>query len=57
MLSSQKISGRGGEQRYRHLFEHIPVCIFIANVKVIPPTIAEANQRAELVYGYATSTW
>ena len=41
-----------GEQRYRHLFQHAPICIFAIDLTVCPATIAEVNQRAELVYGY-----
>ncbi len=48
-------SSVGGEQRYRHLFDNIPVCIFVADVKAIPATVVEANRRAELVYGYANA--
>ena len=43
------------EQRYRRLFEHIPICIFVANLTENPPTILEANRRAELVYGYTAN--
>ncbi len=41
-----------GEQRYRHLFEHAPICIFVIDLTVSPATILEVNRRAELVYGY-----
>jgi PAS domain S-box-containing protein len=41
-----------GEQRYRHLFEHAPLCIFVIDLTVSPPTIQEINRQAELVYGY-----
>jgi PAS domain S-box-containing protein len=44
-----------GEQRHRHLFEHMPICIFIADLTVTPATILEANRRAELVYGYTAA--
>ena len=43
---------QAGEQRYRHLFEHAPICIFIVDVIVSPATILEVNRWAELVYGY-----
>ena len=43
---------QANEQRYRHLFEHTPICIFVVDLAAIPATILEANQRAELVYGY-----
>jgi PAS domain S-box-containing protein len=41
------------ERWYRHLFEHMPICILIADVTEVPMTILEANRRAELVYGFA----
>ena len=41
-----------GEQRYRHLFEHAPICILVIDLTVSPATIREANRRAELIYGY-----
>ena len=41
-----------GGQRYRHLFKHAPICIFIIDLTASQATILEANQRAELVYGY-----
>lgn len=40
-----------GEPRYRRLFEHLPVCILVADLTVTPAVILEANRRAELVYG------
>lgn len=47
--------GQAGEERYRHLFEHVPVCIFVANLAVTPVTVLEVNRRAELVYGYTAA--
>jgi PAS domain S-box-containing protein len=44
-----------GEQRYRHLFEHMPICIFLVNLTVTPATVLEANRRAELIYGYTAA--
>jgi two-component system sensor histidine kinase DegS len=41
-----------GEQRYRHLFENAPICIFVIDLTVDPVTIREVNRRAELLYGY-----
>ena len=41
-----------GEQRYRHLFKHAPICIFVIDLNVSPVTILEVNKRAELIYGY-----
>ena len=46
------IANQSGEQRYRHLFEHAPICIFVINLSVSPAAILEVNRRAELVYGY-----
>ncbi|MBK8048095.1 MAG: PAS domain S-box protein [Anaerolineales bacterium] len=43
------------EQRYRDLFELLPLCIFVVDAKVIPATFVDANQRAELVYGYSNA--
>ncbi|MCX6032460.1 MAG: PAS domain-containing sensor histidine kinase [Chloroflexi bacterium] len=48
-------ANRASEQSYRHLFEHMPVCIFVADLAVTPVTILEANRRAELVYGYTAA--
>ena len=45
-------AGQTGGQRYRHLFEHAPVCIIVADLTTVPATILEVNRRAELVYGY-----
>jgi len=41
-----------GEQRYRHLFDHAPICIFVIDLTMSPVTILEVNRRAELIYGY-----
>ncbi len=43
------------DQRYRHLFEHAPICIFVIDLNTTPATILEANRRAELVFGYSTT--
>lgn len=48
-------AGQAGEQRYRHLFEHVPICFFVADLSETPPSIVEANRRAELVYGYTAA--
>ena len=56
MTTSQSENAvRAGEQRYRHLFEHMPVCIFVADVTATPAIILEANRRAELAYGYTAA--
>ncbi|HZY42312.1 MAG TPA: PAS domain S-box protein, partial [Anaerolineae bacterium] len=49
------VTSQAGEQRYRHLFEHMPVCIFISDLTVTPATILEVNRRTELVYGYTAA--
>jgi len=52
-VSSQSNSARrAGEQRYRRLFESVPICIFVADLTAGSVTILEANRRAGLVYGY-----
>lgn len=43
---------QAGEQRYRHLFESVPIGIFVADLTEAPATILQVNRRAELVYGY-----
>jgi PAS domain S-box-containing protein len=48
-------ASRASEQRYRHLFESVPICIFVADLAVTPATILEVNRRAELVYGYTAA--
>lgn len=56
MVTSESDSAsQAGEQRYRHLFEHMPICIFVADLTVTPATILETNRRAELVYGYTAA--
>jgi PAS domain S-box-containing protein len=53
MVTNQADSAsQTGEQRYRHLFEHAPICIFVIDLTESPATILEVNRRAELVYGY-----
>jgi PAS domain S-box-containing protein len=44
-----------GEQRYRRLFEHVPICVFVADLTTTPMRIVEVNRRAELVYGYSAA--
>lgn len=51
-MNPAKAGATDGEQRYRHLFEHMPICIFVADLTVTPAALLEANRRAELVYGY-----
>ena len=46
---------QASEQRYRHLFENMPVCIMVADLTTMPVRILEVNRRAELVYGYTAA--
>jgi PAS domain S-box-containing protein len=56
MVTNQANSmSQAGEQRYRRLFEFMPICIFIADLTVTPPIILEVNRRTELVYGYTAA--
>lgn len=48
-------TSQASEQRYRHLFEHVPICIFVADLTANPVNIVEVNRRMELVYGYPAS--
>ena len=48
--------GQTDDQRYRHLFEHVPICIFLIDLTASPAVILEANHRAILVYGYPADT-
>jgi len=41
--------------KLRHLFEHVPVCILVADLTVTPAVILEINRRAGLVYGYTAA--
>jgi PAS domain S-box-containing protein len=50
-----EIDNQADGQRYRHLFEHAPICIFVIDARVPPATILEVNRRAELVYGYSNA--
>ncbi|MFO7633322.1 MAG: PAS domain-containing sensor histidine kinase [Caldilinea sp.] len=43
---------RVNEQRYRHLFEHAPICIMVVDLNAQAATILEVNRRAALVFGY-----
>ena len=46
---------QNGDRRYRQLFEHMPICIFVADLAVVPAVIIEVNRRTELVFGYAAA--
>jgi len=52
---SQPDFEQASEQRYLHLFENMPICIFIADLTVTPVVILEVNRRTELVYGYTAA--
>ncbi len=43
---------QASEQRYRHLFEILPICIFTINLTATPAIIMDGNRRAGLIYGY-----
>ncbi|MBI4788786.1 MAG: PAS domain S-box protein [Chloroflexi bacterium] len=45
-------TSQASEQRYRELFEHMPICLFVADLTVTPAVILDANRRTQLVYGY-----
>jgi PAS domain S-box-containing protein len=49
------VTNQSGEQRYRHLFENMPMCIFVSDLMVTPAIILEVNRRTELVYGYTAA--
>jgi PAS domain S-box-containing protein len=56
MVASQSDGvSQASEQRYRHLFKNLPICIFIVDLMVIPAVILEVNRQTELVYGYTAS--
>jgi PAS domain S-box-containing protein len=56
MAANQAASAsQTSERRYRHLFEHAPICIFVIDLSVNPATILEVNRRAKLVYGYTAA--
>lgn len=48
-------ASQAGEQRYRHLFDHMPICILVTDLTMAPVTIIEVNRRAELAYGYTSA--
>ena len=48
-------ASQASEQRYRHLFENVPVCIFVADLTATPVRILEVNRQTELVYGYTAA--
>lgn len=52
MTNQADIESQSGAKRYRHLFDHAPICIFVIDLAASPATILEVNQQAELVYGY-----
>ncbi|MGC1374637.1 MAG: PAS domain S-box protein, partial [Anaerolineales bacterium] len=52
MVDPTNSTSQFGEQRYRHLFKNLPICIFIVDLIVRPVIIIEVNRQTELVYGY-----
>ncbi|MEJ2555079.1 MAG: GAF domain-containing protein [Anaerolineae bacterium] len=52
-LQQAEASARANEQRFRHLFENAPLCIFEVDVSSTPAVIIAANRRAEAVYGWS----
>ncbi|MGB0386321.1 MAG: histidine kinase [Ardenticatenaceae bacterium] len=52
---AEKIA-QANEQRFRNLFEKVPLCLFALDISQRPAAIVEANPRAEAIYGYATET-
>jgi PAS domain S-box-containing protein len=56
MGTNQTINAsQASEQRYRHLFKNLPICIFVADLTVNPAIILEVNRQTELVYGYTAA--
>ncbi len=56
MVTNQSNStNQASEQRYRHLFENLPICIFTADLTVTPPVILQVNKRTEVVFGYTAA--
>jgi PAS domain S-box-containing protein len=54
-LQQAEASARANEQRFRHLFENAPLCIFEVDVSSTPAVILAANHRAEAVYGWSAA--
>jgi PAS domain S-box-containing protein len=48
-------SDQFGNRRYRHPFDHAPICIFVIDLSRTPAVILEANRQAELMFGYTTA--
>lgn len=56
MLINQAHSGsQAGDQSYRHLLKHLPICIFVVDLTVTPAVVLEVNRRTEMVYGYTAA--
>lgn len=55
MTRTSGLENKIDDQRYRHLFEHVPVGLFVIDVSTDQATILEANRRTELVYGYSNN--
>jgi PAS domain S-box-containing protein len=54
-LQQAEASARANEQRFRHLFENAPLCIFEVDVSSTPAIILAANHRAETLYGWSAA--
>ena len=52
-LQQAEASARANEQRFRHLFENAPLCMFEVDLAATPAVILTANRRAEAVYGWS----
>ncbi len=54
LLTQFQPANQANEQHYRHLFENMPICIFVVDLAVMPVVILDANSRARLTYGYSS---
>ncbi len=52
-LKRAESSVHANEERFRHVFENVPLCIFEVDLNSAPPVILSANRRAEAVYGWS----
>src|SRR5689334_18466051 len=54
-ISQASSESQLGEQSYRHLFKHLPICLVVAELTATPVIILDVNQRTEMVYGYTAA--
>ena len=54
-MKEHSTESRMGEQSYRHLLKHLPICILVLDLTVSPAVILDVNRRTELVYGYSAA--